>query len=171
MTRQEAAAQLNISVRTLDRHIKSGLLAHQYTKGKTGQMVDITPEALAEFRLVTSDIPLPSGASSFEPANDTALAIPDKALPAAPPLATALFMAHMQALTDAVLNQREHRTAADLGAQLLLTPEETATYAGVSENSIRAAIKDGTLPARKQGRGWKIRPADARAWVDRMFES
>ncbi len=44
-----------------------------------------------------------------------------------------------------------------------LSPKEAATLVGVSVQTIRRRIADGTLPARKFGQLWKIRRTDLEA--------
>jgi excisionase family DNA binding protein len=44
---------------------------------------------------------------------------------------------------------------------------DVARLSGISEPRIRYAIRHGELPARQfNGRGWLIKPADARAWIE-----
>lgn len=48
----------------------------------------------------------------------------------------------------------------------ILSPEQVAELLGVSLQTVRRRIADGTIPARKIGRLWKIRRID----IDRLLE-
>jgi len=54
--------------------------------------------------------------------------------------------------------------------KLLLSVDEAAAMSSVSAVHIRAASREGQLPARRIGRGFKIRPEDLRAWINRFFD-
>lgn len=49
--------------------------------------------------------------------------------------------------------------------QPFLTPEEVSGLLRVSVYTIRRWIKEGTLPAFKVGRGWRIRETDLNLWL------
>jgi excisionase family DNA binding protein len=52
-----------------------------------------------------------------------------------------------------------------LEPQPFLTPQEVSDLLRVSVYTIRRWIKEGTLPAFKVGRGWRIRESDLDAWL------
>jgi excisionase family DNA binding protein len=66
--------------------------------------------------------------------------------------------------------QRHHRSThveiRDLPLPQLLTPEEAATYLGVSSYTVRQRLKDGEIPGRKHGARWLIRVVDLAAYVE-----
>ena len=45
------------------------------------------------------------------------------------------------------------------------TIEEVAKMLKVSEQTIRALVRDGTLPAKKVGRAWRIKKTDFEAYM------
>lgn len=46
-----------------------------------------------------------------------------------------------------------------------MTIEEAAESLRVAPNTIRMLIKDGTFPARKVGKGWRIEPDAVKRWL------
>ena len=46
-----------------------------------------------------------------------------------------------------------------------MTVEEAAEALRVHPKTVRAAIREGSLPARKVGVGWRISPAAVDAWL------
>lgn len=46
-----------------------------------------------------------------------------------------------------------------------MTIEEAAESLRVAPNTVRMLIKDGELPARKVGKGWRIDPDAVRIWL------
>jgi excisionase family DNA binding protein len=52
-----------------------------------------------------------------------------------------------------------------LEPQAFLTPQEVSSLLRVSVYTIRRWIKEGTLPAFKVGRGWRIHEDDLNQWL------
>jgi putative molybdopterin biosynthesis protein len=50
--------------------------------------------------------------------------------------------------------------------QPFLTPQEVSDLLRVSVYTVRRWIKEGTLPAYKVGRGWRIKDTDLDGWLD-----
>lgn len=48
-----------------------------------------------------------------------------------------------------------------------LTLRQVAALTGFGYDFVRDAVARGDLPAALKGRSWRVRAADARAWVDR----
>ena len=51
-------------------------------------------------------------------------------------------------------------------AQSFLTPQEVSELLRVSVYTVRRWIKEGTLPAYKVGRGWRIHESEMNAWLE-----
>jgi len=49
-------------------------------------------------------------------------------------------------------------------ARSFLTPQEVSDLLRVSVYTVRRWIKEGTLPAYKVGRGWRIHESEMNAW-------
>jgi excisionase family DNA binding protein len=50
--------------------------------------------------------------------------------------------------------------------QTFLTPQEVSALLRVSTQTVRRWIKEGTLPAYKVGRAWRIREVDLDRWLN-----
>jgi excisionase family DNA binding protein len=50
----------------------------------------------------------------------------------------------------------------------LLSPADVAIYLGRSEQWVTSACRNGTLPARKVGRVWRITESDVVEYLDRV---
>ncbi len=50
--------------------------------------------------------------------------------------------------------------------QSFLTPQEVSDLLRVSVQTVRRWIKEGSLPAYKVGRVWRIREADLNIWLN-----
>lgn len=57
----------------------------------------------------------------------------------------------------------------NLAAKILLTVAEAHALTGLSQNTLRAAIKSGELKALKIGRSQRLRPQDVRDWINAKF--
>jgi excisionase family DNA binding protein len=75
--------------------------------------------------------------------------------------------------TSIAKTRRQHRhtriapvVAHDLALPQLLSPEEAASYLGVSTYTVRQRLKDGEIPGRKHGARWLIRVVDLIAFVE-----
>lgn len=55
-----------------------------------------------------------------------------------------------------------------LEEQAFLTPQEVSALLRVSVYTVRRWIGEGSLPAYKVGRGWRVRRNDLDAWLDRQ---
>lgn len=51
--------------------------------------------------------------------------------------------------------------------QSFLTPQEVSSLLRVSVYTVRRWIKEGSLPAYKVGRGWRISKAEMAHWLER----
>lgn len=69
-----------------------------------------------------------------------------------------------------ILHRRRHDFAdggnRSLALPQLLTPEEVASYLGVSAYTVRLRLKSGELRGRKHGARWLIRVVDLVAYVE-----
>ena len=57
------------------------------------------------------------------------------------------------------------------GPQSFLTPQEVSSLLRVSVYTVRRWIKEGSLPAYKVGRGWRISRAEMANWLEQNQSS
>nr|WP_230844452.1 helix-turn-helix domain-containing protein [Gloeobacter morelensis] len=161
MNKEQAAAFLGVSLRTLERYTQQGKLGVTYERGSTGQMATYDPEELARFRAtlstsVTKSATVPPTAAPT--ASDNALA----------PLANpGEALASLVAILDGLGYRREReRPAAALGEKMLLTLGEAQALTGLSRDHLKRAIAEGELRAGKLGRAWRIKRSHLVSFVD-----
>jgi excisionase family DNA binding protein len=63
---------------------------------------------------------------------------------------------------------RDGKPQALLGEKLTLSLDEAAELAGLSRGHLRAAVGDGSLQAKKIGRGWRVKRADLENYVEKL---
>jgi len=56
-------------------------------------------------------------------------------------------------------------------AQTFLTPQEVSDLLRVSVYTVRRWIKEGSLPAYKVGRGWRISEMEMASWLENRTSS
>lgn len=152
MNKQEAATFLDVSVRTLERHISRGAISVSYVQGANGRERTFDRDELARFKetlLATTYVarPVTSGTS-----DTTALAPIEKS----------------RALAVVESTQKPEREIVPIPAKLMLTREEAARFAGLPLTMIRQAIEDRRLKAIRTGAGWRVKRADVEAYVRKL---
>ncbi len=154
MNKVEAAEFLNISVRTLERHIERGELSVSYTRGSKGRERTFDREEVERFKQTidaTTYVARPAGASD---AGSTALARVEKS------------RALQRQKPRAPLQSLPPSPITDLAAKLMLTREEAARFSGLPLTMIKEAISTGHLPARKTGAGWRVKRRDVETYIE-----
>jgi len=59
-------------------------------------------------------------------------------------------------------------TSSPPGRQTFFTPQEISDMLRISVYTVRRWIKEGSLPAYKVGRGWRISNVDLAQWLDQQ---
>lgn len=178
MNKQEAAQALGVSPRAIERYVSAGSLPAQYIRGKTGKVLDITPEDLEQFR-ASLEAPVerpatPRQAPHNEASTSSTTTLATLDAPSNGTFSQGLtlqLLADIHTLAEELKADRDkpRQDAASLATKLTLSIDEAATLAGVSRGIIRAAIQEGSLSARIIGRGYRVgRPALER-WVESLL--
>ena len=146
MTKKEAAEFLNVSTRLVERYASEGRLGViTYIRGKTGKQAEYDNAAVEALKV---ELETP----------DTALVAPTTRNEAR------LFVSQ---LVEAMAKREEPRSASvRTSEKLLLTVSDCRGLTGLSEQIIRAAIKEGTLKARKIGNGFKVKRSDLDQFIN-----
>ncbi|MDI3559600.1 helix-turn-helix domain-containing protein [Bradyrhizobium sp. Arg816] len=66
------------------------------------------------------------------------------------------------------MNAFGQRDKVPLAERLSLSPEETSALTGIGLTSVREAISDGVLKAKKHGRRVLVLPAEITAWLNSL---
>jgi excisionase family DNA binding protein len=155
MNREEAAQELGISVRSLQRAVKRGALQVKYKRGASGKHEAVfDPEEIARFKEEMEREVIPEPAPPATTNDTTALTRID-----APEARNALI----QLLERA--NKLDKATPVAIENKLLLKLHEAAALTGLSRQTLRTAIEDKKLKARVTGRAWRIKKADLESFI------
>lgn len=151
MNKIEAAKELNISVRSLQRLAQDEVLKVVYQRGKSGKQEAVfDAEQIAKYKL-ERDKPtdklatLPTYDKKQLARNDT--------------------QEFLELLRNAVTVQKPIVPIAD---KVLLTVNDCRLLTGLSEKTIRDAIKSKKLKSRDIGRGLKVKRLDLDSFIENL---
>jgi excisionase family DNA binding protein len=164
MTKKEAADFLGVSVRAIERYTKAGKLTVTYEKRQIGGTVGLYDDA--EVQKLKESIDNPPAVKVIDQSTNT-----DDTPPRHPP--TALARVGVSDFAEMLVTAFEtyhthHQTIVALTDKLVLTLAEAATLSGLSQSFLLHGIRQGTLPAGKYGRGWKVKRADLNSFVAQL---
>jgi excisionase family DNA binding protein len=157
MNKEQAAAALGITVRTLQRHMAAHRIGFAMRRTVTGEEAIFSDEEIARFKterdaLTTTVTPALNVLEVVRDAQSEALQraanIPDNAM---------------------LVSMLMEAADAPHAPSMLLSVKEAAEFSGLSSSRIMKAIHDGKLDGRKIGRGFKLRPVDVREFVRQVF--
>jgi hypothetical protein len=147
MNKKEVAEFLNVSTRIIKKYASEGRLGEvTYVRGKTGKQAEYDREAVETLKAI--------------------LESPDTALAVAKTPDARLIVA---SLAEAMASREESRSASvRVSEKLLLNLNDCRLLTGLSERSLRDAIKLGSLKARIIGRGWKVKKQELDNFVSSL---
>jgi excisionase family DNA binding protein len=164
MNKEQAADALNITVRTLQRHMAAHRIGFAMRRTVTGEEATFSDEEVERFKaerdaLTTTVTPAlnVSEVVRDEPSEALQRAGSDEAL-------TMLG----KAIADALQAHQTPASAASdvpLRDKMTLSFKEAAKLSGVPESNLRAAYSEGSLRGAKIGRGVRVLPDDVRKYV------
>lgn len=188
MNKQEAAEFLGVTPRTLTNYVAAGKLSPHYIKGKTSPVAEFDPD---ELQAVKPQMAIASNMEKVEEGDGSpseggkeegrisyfGKRAPKMEKVEIPTSETALALVPRPAFDVSETNARTQDTSPhapanwtiNLAAKLLLTVAEAHTLTGLSQSTLREAIKSGELKALKIGRSQRLRPQDVRAWINAKF--
>ncbi len=177
MNKTEAAQYLECSPRAIERYVAAGKLKARYERGKTGNVLALDVEELERFKAELNAPTFPNIAA------DNARQSPTADATEAPTMSRAIvslsksqervesdYSAIVRLLEMAATTGDKSRQAPTVPTEnkLLLTLAEAQALTGLSRQTLRAAIDDGSLSARQIGRGWKIKRGDLESYVEKL---
>jgi hypothetical protein len=149
MNIQAAAEFLNISVKSVERHVSAKKIAVTYIEGKR----NFSQEELTRFKEQKQE---PVYRPALATRNDTALSQP------VAPEYLGEGLEHLEAISY-------HYAIAAIRLKMLLSLSEAAIISGLGKGYLAKQLKDGNLLGDKIGRGWKIRPSDLQKFVNDLY--
>ena len=162
-TKQQAADDLGVSTRAIERYTAKGKLNPTYDRDESGRLVALYDES--ELARVREEM------EHFTPQR----AAQQRAKPQAKKQSQALTvrgaeksgaLAQLVAAIEAARAQAKPQAA--LGEKLMLSLVEASALSGLSVGHLRAAIHAKKLKSKIIGHGWKIKRGDLDAYVRKL---
>lgn len=163
MNKEEAAKELGISVRSLQRAVQDGKVKKPVLRrGRSGKMeADFNADEIARYKDKLNEVIRPEEQDSK--ANLLAMTRRDEEV--------SQFVALIKYLADALKTNVETRPPAGtvpIADKLSLSLAEAAALAGLSKNFLLNDIHAGKLKAVIRGRGWSIKRKDLDAYIKKL---
>jgi excisionase family DNA binding protein len=158
MNKEQAADALNITVRTLQRHMAAHRIGFAMRRTVTGEEATFSDEEVERFKAERDAL-----TTTVTPALNVSEVVrdePSEALQRAGNIPDGAMLVSM--LMEAA--NAPHAPC------MLLSVKEAAEFSGLSVSRIMKEIHAGTLDGRKIGRGFKLRPADVSEFVRQVFD-
>jgi excisionase family DNA binding protein len=161
MNKNDAAAFLEIGIRSLERYTGAGKVQAQKLKVKTGFALDYDPAELERFKAVLEAERQEAGQPSpmSPPHSPTALAVRQPRTLAN--VAASVANGHGDAFTAAMVTQA-------IAVKLLLNLAECQALTGLSRATLRDAIDAGDLKAKMIGKAFRVKRGDLEAFVESL---
>ncbi len=176
MNKTEAAEYLGCSVRQLERYTADNRIGVRMEKGRTRPTPIYDEGELQAFksslervvfrpaveRMDTPESAAERAGNAIATQGDDALSVMSQA---------SQMEAFARFIVEAVKAEKPETTApslSDLSAKLLLTLPECQALTGLSRDVLRTAIDDGSLSARRIGRGWKVKRSDLESYIEKL---
>jgi predicted transcriptional regulator len=162
MNKKEAAAFLGVSTRLVEKYASEDRLGEiTYVRGKTGKQAEYNQEAVEKLKTALES-----------PDTSLATTTPDARLFAAQ-LVEAIAsreQAHVEAIRGLLSGSTEEPRSASVrvSEKILLNLTDCQLLTGLSQASLRDAIKSEKLKAKIIGRGWKVKRSDLDKFISNL---
>lgn len=158
MDKSTAAAFLNVSERTLNRYAASGKVGVTYKQQQGARSIaDYNEDDLRQLKqeLETEVI---TTATSLAPVKHSMTMIDAIEL-----------LSRLVIVFESLESKIQHQAKLPQG-KLTLNLTEASELSGLSRNWLKQQLKNGALPGKKIGRGWRILTTDLNCFVDALFK-
>jgi excisionase family DNA binding protein len=159
MNKEQAADALNITVRTLQRHMAAHRIGFAMRRTLTGEEATFSDEEVERFKAERDAL-----TTTVTPALNVSESVRDE------PSEALQRAGDGQGIAMVLSVLREAQNAPHAPC-MLLSVKEAAEFSGLSVSRIMKAIHGGKLDGRKIGRGFKLRPVDVREYVGQVFNA
>jgi excisionase family DNA binding protein len=161
MNREEAAEELSISVRSLQRAVKAKKIAVAYKRGASGKMEAVfDKDEIIHYKAQMSELIRPDDATGDAAVESLALAVTrrDNQL--------ARFVAGIaRESASAAIEAMHAKPTVAIEAKTLLKLDEAALITGLARAHLRDAIEAKKLKAKIIGRAWRVKRADLDSYI------
>jgi excisionase family DNA binding protein len=159
MNKEQAADALNITVRTLQRHMAAHRIGFAMRRTVTGEEATFSEREVERFKAERDAL-----TTTVTPALNVSESVRDE------PSEALQRAGDGQGIAMVLSVLREAQNAPHAPC-MLLSVKEAAEFSGLSSSRIMKEIHAGTLDGRKIGRGFKLRPVDVREFVRQVFNA
>lgn len=162
MNKKEAAELLGVSTRLVEKYASEGRLGEvTYVRGKTGKQAEYDREAVEKLK-----------AALESPDTSLATTTPDARLFVAQ-LVEAIAtreQAHIEAIRGLLSGNTEEPRSASVrvSEKILLNLSDCRQLTGLSDGTLKDAIKSKKLKAKIIGRGWKVKRHDLDDFIKKL---
>jgi hypothetical protein len=158
LNKEQAAAALGITVRTLQRHMAAHRIGFAMRRTATGEEATFSDEEVERFKAERDAL-----TTVVTPALNVSEVVRD---------APSEVIQRTGNIPDGAMLVSVLREAANAphAPCMLLSVKDAATFSGLSSSRIVRAIHGGQLDGRKIGRGFKLRPVDVSEFVRQVFD-
>jgi excisionase family DNA binding protein len=177
--KQDAAAYIGVSVRTLLRLVDQGKLAHlpkrrpaEETLFDVGELDHYKGEVEASAAGVVSGVVIPDAPGTRDtPEKSRAIARRTGSVSLSPVTLDTDDARDTPEMRERMLAAFEAMASpVRLVDKLTLSLTEASLLSGLSRGHLRTAIGEGKLKAKIVGRGWKVKPDELRAYVGKVLK-
>jgi excisionase family DNA binding protein len=160
MNKKEAAGILGVSIRLVEKYASEGRLGEvTYVRGKTGKQAEYNQDAVEKLKAVLES-----------PDTQLTTNSPDARLFVAQ-LVEAMAsreQAHVEAIRGLLAGSSEETRSASVrvSEKILLNLTDCRLLTGLSDATLRGAIREGKLAGKIVGRGFKIKRADLDRFIN-----
>lgn len=173
MNKEQAASELGMTVRTLQRHMAAHRIGFAMRRTVTGEEATFSETEVARFKAERDAL-----TTTVTSATTVSEGVRDESSDALQRQAGAEGMAiFVSAIKDALRGaqtpgngQPGEPSITELNAKLLLTLKDAARLSSLSTGHLADALTTGQLKGKKIGKGWKIAPDALKAYVTKVLK-
>ena len=185
LDKRQAAEYLEVTTRTLERHVKEGKLSVRYENSQFGEVAIFDPEELTAFKEGKQTVRIKPAVEPERSVQTDRPTIPQSQITRSTQTQPELYNPQSEStyglatlisplaglfsnLTRAIDNLGSRVTATELRSKLLLTLDEDQTITGLSREILQDAIKNGELPSKIMGKSYRIKQKDLERYIDEL---
>jgi hypothetical protein len=173
MNKEQAAAALSITVRTLQRHMAAHRIGFAMRKTATGEEATFSAEEVARFKAqrdALTETVTPAANVSEVIGHAPAQALERQASEQVIAILSAAIRDALKGEYAAANGQAGEPSITELNAKILLTLKDAARLSSLSTGHLANALTTGQLKGKKIGKGWKVKPEELRAYVGKVLK-
>ncbi len=166
MNKEQAAAALGITVRTLQRHMAAHRIGFAMRRNLTGEEATFSAEEVARFKAERDAL-----ITTVTPAANVSEVVRQEPTQALQRVGSEQSIQALgQAIADALRATQDGRTDVPMRDKMTLSFKEAALLSGVPESHLREGYARGMLRGAKIGRGVRVTPEDVRKYVEQRMK-